>query len=143
MDGSGNYQSKICPLIGTERYYCRVMGKEAPGVGLGVAFESVLIYNHLFNERSLNQKFIPVIFDEAHKQYIPTPVQGATRYCINNNDAYEQLYSRLIGKPPTEKPPLGKLKALPQRKVRTTFLGASNEHEREVDALTKAIRYFS
>jgi SEFIR domain len=65
-------------MVCTERYYRRVMGEEAPGVGLGVAWESTIIYNHIFGSGSLNEKFIPVILDEADTQYIPTPVQGAT-----------------------------------------------------------------
>ena len=48
-------------------------------------------------------------------------MQGATRYCVSIPDGYEQLYNRLIGKPPAEKPPLGKRKALPQRDVKTDF----------------------
>ena len=130
-------------MICTEAYYNRVMGKEKPGIGLGIAWEGHLIYNHIYRSASRNTKFLPVIFDEAHEQYIPAPTQSATRYCLSRPDGYEQLYKRLIGKAPTEKPPLGKLKALPQRKVRTTFLGASNEHEREVDALTKVTQNLS
>ena len=108
-------------MICTETYYRRVMGQEKPGVGHGVAWESTLIYNHIYNTGSQNIKFIPVIFDEAHALYIPTPMQGATRYCVSIPDGYEQLYNRLIGKPPAEKPPLGKRKALPQRDVKTDF----------------------
>ena len=111
-------------MICTEAYYNRVMGKEKPEIGLGIAWEGHLIYNHIYRSASRNTKFLPVIFDEAHEQYIPAPTQSATRYCLSRPAGYEQLYKRLIGKAPTEKPPLGKLKALPQRKVRTTFLGA-------------------
>jgi hypothetical protein len=35
-------------MVCTERYYRRVMGEEAPGVGLGVAWESTIIYSHIF-----------------------------------------------------------------------------------------------
>lgn len=34
-------------MVCTETYYRRVVRKEAPGVGLGVAWEGNLIYNHL------------------------------------------------------------------------------------------------
>ena len=97
-------------MICTQAYYRRVMGEEKPGIGLGIAWEGSLIYNHIYASGSLNTKFIPVIFDQEHAKYIPTPIQGATRYCVSADYGYgyEQLYSRLIGKPPTEKPPLGK-----------------------------------
>jgi SEFIR domain len=104
-------------MICTEHYYRRVMGLEKPGVGLGIAWEGKLIYNHIYNASSLNTKFIPVIFDLAHAKYIPTPLQGATRYCLDHE--YEKLYNQLIGKPPAEKPPLGKRKPLPEREVKT------------------------
>ena len=112
-------------MVCTEAYYRRVMGKEILGIGLGIAWEGTLIYNHIYNASSRNTKFIPVVFDAAYVKYIPTPAQGATRYCLRTPDDYEQLYSRLIGKPPAERPPLGKREALPQRKVRTTFFGPS------------------
>jgi hypothetical protein len=41
-------------MICTEAYYLRVMGQEKPGVGLGIAWEGTLIYNHIYNARSLN-----------------------------------------------------------------------------------------
>jgi len=108
-------------MICTQAYYRRVMGEEKPGIGLGIAWEGSLIYNHIYASGSLNTKFIPVIFDHEHAKYIPIPIQGATRYCVSADYGYgyEQLYSRLIGKPPTEKPPLGKRKALPEREVKT------------------------
>jgi hypothetical protein len=110
-------------MICTQAYYRRVMGEEKPGVGLGIAWEGNLIYNHIYASGSLNTKFIPVIFDQEHAKYIPTPIQGATRYCVSADYGYgyEQLYSRLIGKPPIGKPPLGKRKALPEREVKTDF----------------------
>jgi SEFIR domain len=104
-------------MICTEPYYRRVMGQETPGLGLGIAWEGTLIYNHIYNNTSLNTKFIPVIFEALHAKYIPVPLQGATRYRLY--DEYEKLYSRLIGKPPAEKPPLGKRKPLPEREVKT------------------------
>jgi hypothetical protein len=107
-------------MICTETYYRRVMGNERPGVGLGIAWEGSLIYNYIYAAGSLNTKFIPVIFLPEHATFIPTPAQGATRYCLNTNDGYEQLYNRLIGRPPAEKPPLGKRKQpLPEREVKT------------------------
>jgi hypothetical protein len=104
-------------MICTEPYYRRVMGQENPGTGLGIAWEGSLIYNHIYNSGSLNRKFIPVVFERLHAKFIPTPLQGATRYCIDGE--YENLYARLIGQPPAEKPPLGKRRPLPEREVKT------------------------
>jgi hypothetical protein len=106
-------------MLCTEAYYRRVMDEEKPGIGHGIAWESNLIYNHIYNAGSRNTKFVPIIFDREHTKYIPTPIQGATRYCLPED--YGRLYSRLIGQQPVMKPPLGNRKALPQRKVKTTF----------------------
>ena len=73
-------------MICTQAYYRRVMGQETPGIGLGIAWEGNLIYNHLYSAGSLNTKFIPVLFHPAHGRYIPTPTQGATRYCLSTHD---------------------------------------------------------
>jgi hypothetical protein len=119
-------KAQFVVMVCTEAYYRRVMGEEKPGVGLGIAWEGQLIYNHIYSAGSRNTKFIPVIFDATHAIYIPTPTQGATRYCLGSPEGYEQLYSRLIGRPPAEKPPLGKRKALPRREVKTTFFVQSH-----------------
>jgi hypothetical protein len=108
-------------LICTEAYNRRVSGQETAGKGLGIAWEGHLIYTHIYSAASRNKKFIPVIFDEASVIHIPTPLQGATRYCLSVPEGYDGLYTRLIGLPPTEKPPLGKRRALPPREVKTTF----------------------
>src|SRR5260370_11589142 len=114
-------KARFVLMVCTEAYYRRVMGEEKSGVGLGIAWEGNLIYNHIYNSASENTKFIPVIFDLADARYIPIPVQSATRYCVSSDDGYEQLYNRLIGKPPAEKPPLGKRRPLPEREVKTNI----------------------
>src|SRR5215471_16743593 len=57
-------------MVCTEAYYRRVMGEEKPGIGYGIAWESNLIYNHIYSAGSRNSKFIPIIFDPAHIIYI-------------------------------------------------------------------------
>jgi hypothetical protein len=126
-------------MICTDPYHRRVMGQEVPGVGHGIAWEGSLIYQHIYTSGSLNTKFIPIIFDQERAKYIPTPVQSATRYCVSTEDGYEQLYSRLIGKPPAEKPPLGKRKPLPEREVKTTFGAIALQGEGGLSVTTHTI----
>lgn len=111
--------AKFVLMICTEAYYNRVMGEEEPGKGHGVRWEGNLIYQHIYNSGSQNTKFIPVIFDPSHRSYIPTPLQGATSYCIDTKDGYDSLYYRLLKKPQAAKPKLGKLRPLPEKPVRT------------------------
>jgi TIR domain len=112
-------------MICTEPYYRRAVAKEEAGVGHGVAWESGLIYQHIYNAASNNTKFIPVLMRHEHTKYIPAPLQGATRYCISAADGYDQLYNRLVRRPPAERPPLGKRRALPEKDVKpdATTLG--------------------
>lgn len=106
-------------MICTEFYYKRVMREEEPGKGHGVLWERNLIYQHIYNAGSENTKFIPVIFDTAHRAHIPTPLQGATYYCVNTQEGHDDLYFRLLNKPKAEKSELGKLRPLPEKPVKT------------------------
>jgi SEFIR domain len=115
-------------IICTEAYHRRMTGEETPGIGLGATWEGTLICTHIYSAGSRNTKFIPIVFDQEHVKYIPTPIQNTTRYCVSTD--YEQLYSRLIGKPPADKPPLGKRKALPEREVKTDFDAPSSTPHR-------------
>lgn len=111
--------AKFVLMICTEAYYKRVMGEEEAGKGHGVRWEGNLIYQHIYNAGSQNTRFIPVIFKSSNQRYIPTPLQGATYYCVNNQDGYDDLYYRLLNKPKAKKPELGKLKPLSEKLVRT------------------------
>ena len=111
--------AKYVLLICTEPYYNRVMGEEEEGVGLGVRWEGNLIYQHIYNSGSLNNKFIPVIFENNHQQYIPTPLQGATFYCTSTQEGHDDLYFRLTDQVKVEKPELGKRRPLPEKLVKT------------------------
>lgn len=106
-------------MICTEAYYRRVMREEAPGKGLGVRWEGNLIYQYIYNAGTENTKFVPVIFDPSHRSYIPTPLQGASYFCVDTQEGYEDLYNRLLNRPKAEKPALGKLRPLPQKPVKT------------------------
>lgn len=109
--------SKYVVLICSEPYFRRVMGEEQEGKGLGVRWEGNLIYQHFYNAGTLNQRFVPVVFDHGHRQYIPTPLQGATYYALD--DDYDDLYLHLTDQPKVPKPELGKRRPLPKLPVKT------------------------
>ncbi|MBW7995241.1 MAG: TIR domain-containing protein [Candidatus Glassbacteria bacterium] len=109
-------------LVCTKNYYKRVMGDEREGIGLGIKWEGNLIYQHIYNAESLNKKFIPVIFSESMKEFIPILLQGATYYCLSTVKGYDGLYRRLTGQQKVLKPNLGKRKKLPQKSVNTNTL---------------------
>ncbi len=110
-------------VVSTSTYLARVIGTEEPGKGLGVRWEGHLIYQHLYNAGASNEKFIPIMFSKSDAQYIPTPLQGSTHYCIgeNQND-YPILLDRCRGLPRNQKPPLGIIEPL-EAKERKTDVG--------------------
>ena len=63
-------------MICTEEYNKRFMGITEPGVGRGVKWESKIILQNLYNNDSLNNKYIPVIFDHDDAKHVPIPLQG-------------------------------------------------------------------
>jgi TIR domain len=109
-------------MICTSTYYRRVMGKEEPGTGTGVLWESTLIYQYIYNTGTLNTQFIPILFEGANIADIPTPLQSATYYHSSGDAGYEELYRRLTHQPKTLKPALGMLRALPPRERTQDFV---------------------
>jgi len=104
--------AKFVLLICTETYLRRVM-KEDAGKGLGVMWESSIIYSYIYNAGVVNEKFIPIVFDRADTKHIPTPLQPTTYYFVGDDAGYESLYRRLTNQPTTPAAPLGKLRSLP------------------------------
>src|SRR5437773_737966 len=54
-------------MICTPTYSRRVMGEEKPGIGHGVAWESTLIYQYIYNEGTSNTRFTPIVLEGAHQ----------------------------------------------------------------------------
>jgi tetratricopeptide (TPR) repeat protein len=109
-------------MICTPTYYRRVMGDEEPDKGHGVAWESTLIYQYIYNEGASNTRFIPVLLEAAHESAIPVPWQGVKHYRPTTSEGYEELYRRLTGQPFIPKPALGTLRALPPRERTQDFV---------------------
>jgi hypothetical protein len=104
----------------TEIYYNRVMGYEEKGIGHGVIWEGHFISQELYDQGTLNRRFIPVIFSEGTNKMIPDPLRGSTFYNVDDKDQFDSLYWRLRGVKKT-KPELGKLRELKQKPRRTMF----------------------
>lgn len=114
-------------LICTPTYFRRVTGQEQPGIGNGVAWESTLIYQYIYNSGTINNKFIPVLFEGASISDIPVPLQGASHYSVFTEAGYTDLCRRLRNQPKAVKPPLGekpilsKVQELPLREREHSF----------------------
>lgn len=118
-------------VVCTEIYYNRTMGTDEKG--MGIKWESTLIYQQLYNAGANNTKFIPVYFNDGKFEHIPEPLQGATFYNVDDLESYEKLYWRLRGVK-TEKPELGKLRELPVKERKTLFLSGLIDQEKWTEA---------
>jgi hypothetical protein len=102
-------------MVCTETYYRRVMGEEQPGQGLGVRWEGNLIYQYLYDNETVNRKFIPILFEGGKPAHIPVPVKGVSFYYVETLSGYEEFYRRLTDQPRARRRELGKLHQLPSR----------------------------
>ncbi len=109
-------------VVGSKGYYDKIHGNVEYGKGRGVKWEGNLIYQKIYNSDSLNVKFIPIVFEEKDLDYIPTPLQGSTYYNVSDDAGFDKLYWRLRGVTTKDKPPLGKLKPLPEKERKTLFV---------------------
>lgn len=109
-------------VIGSKGYHDKIYGNVDQGKGRGVKWEGNLIYQKLYMSDSINGKYIPVVFDEKDLEYIPTPLQGSTYYNVSNDARFDKLYWRLRGITTKEKPPLGKLRPLPEKERKTLYV---------------------
>src|SRR6266851_3544838 len=114
-------------MICTPTYYRRVMGEEEPGTGHGVAWESTLIYQYIYNAGTSNTRFIPVLLEGEDASAIPLPWQGVKKYRPTTQEGYEALYRRLTEQPLTPKPALGTLRKMQPRARTQDFVDATPE----------------
>ena len=97
----------------TETYSRRFRMEESPGRGRGSVWEAHAIAQQLYNSAGRNTKFIPIIFSDRDAEFVPVPLQGASRYLLDKD--YEPLYRQLTQQPLIEMPPVGEIeRMLPQ-----------------------------
>jgi RecJ-like exonuclease len=78
--------------------------------GKGVKWESLLTYQDIYDNNSLNSRFIPVLFNDSSFDVIPKALRGVTHYRIE--DDYDALYGHLTDQASVIKPPLGKIREI-------------------------------
>ena len=102
-------------MICTPTYHRRVMGEEEPGVGHGVNWEGNLIYQHFYQDGTINTRFLPIVLEGGNTSDIPMPFRGVAKYRPMTEEGYEALYRRLTNQPLTPPPDMGTPKKLPPR----------------------------
>lgn len=100
-------------MICTETYAQRVKCKEKMGVGLGVQWESHLIYQCLYKTGANNNKFIPILLDNVSINNIPSLLQSYNHFRVDFAPDYKKLYM-LLTHQNIEPVPLGRIRKLPK-----------------------------
>jgi hypothetical protein len=100
-------------VLCTKTYLLRARGEEAPGVGLGIRWESAQVYRQIYEAAMSNEKFIPCLFTASDQAFIPDPLRSYQHYVVGDDSGYWKLYRRLTHQPDVTKPALGPSRALP------------------------------
>ncbi|MCY2951582.1 MAG: TIR domain-containing protein, partial [Planctomycetota bacterium] len=124
--------AKFVLVVCTETYLRRVMGEEKPGTGLGVRWESLLVYQDLYDAGGENTKYVPVVFGVGDLPFVPKPLKGATYEVLDREEGYQKLLKRLDGVAAAKRPPLG------IRAARPEFFQAPANNFREASVVRNA-----
>ncbi len=81
-------------------------------LGMGAKFESLLVYQDLYENASNGHKLVPIIFRTGDRAHIPKPLRAFQHYVVVDDRGYEDLYRRLTGQPRIVKPDPGEMRLL-------------------------------
>ena len=105
---NADYVLMICTETYLRRYQELPLARvEGDGPGKGVAWEARLAAQLIYDERSRNSRFIPVLLGTATVKDIPVELRSSTLYRLPQE--YDELYARLSGQG-AGPPPLGALR---------------------------------
>ena len=68
---SSSYVLVICT-----KGYCDKLDPKAKSGGKGVKWEGAIITQEIYDQEGRNKRFIPVLFGEENKDYIPRPLKA-------------------------------------------------------------------
>ena len=115
--------SNFVLIVCTPDYYKRF--RRRPGdrssVGKGVTWEGAIVTLESYDTSAQNEKFLPVVYGESDRAYIPDFLRGYTVYNLQTSDGYDKLYRRLTGQPLVKMPPLGQTRHLPAKVPKKRF----------------------
>jgi SEFIR domain/NACHT domain len=100
-------------VVCSAHYYDRYRGRGDPTAGRGGRFESNLIRDYLYADRSPVTRYVPVLSVDATEDHVPDPLRySVTRYRLED-DGYDDLYRFLTAQHAEPPPPLGSMRRLP------------------------------
>ncbi len=110
--GKSSYVLVIC----SKGYFDKLQPGSKPG-GKGVKWEGAIITQEIYDLEGRNRRFIPILFGEENREYVPRMLKPFTHYDVFQQAGYERLYRRLTQQPSVMKPPLGNVIKLPNAKA--------------------------
>jgi hypothetical protein len=132
---NGIEDSAFVLLICTQTYKRRITGKEKEKIGYGCRFEGKVIYNAIDKDASRNNKYLPVLFNNADKAHIPLILAGDTFYLITPDDpkGFDDLIRRLQDKHQAFTPPVGPAKNIPDLPDPGSYLNTLTKANCQID----------
>lgn len=109
----------------------------------GISWEINLVYQLIYDSKTQNEKFIPIIMENFEIDYILTPLKPYTYYNISEESSFDRLYWRLRGINRNKKPDLGKLRPLKKRQQKSVFFSSPIDFEMWNNAKWQGIAYIS
>lgn len=85
-------------IVATNEYNRRFVNG-VDGSGAGVRWEGLVITQEVYNAKSRNTKFIPIVLRASDIKFIPIILQGVTSYDVSSRQGYEDLYRHITGQP--------------------------------------------
>ena len=84
-------------VVCTETYKRRVMREDDPRAGQGATWEGAIISGQIYATTPGQTKFVPTVFSETDRQFVPFFLDGYTVYDVSDPDKFESLALRLKG----------------------------------------------
>lgn len=96
-------------LVMTPEYRLRFLGRQPPGTGKGVRWESLIITSDLYHEAREHVKFIPVLIADESPSCIPSPLSLTTFYLVGSPPDFDldRLLRHLLHRPAAAPAALG------------------------------------
>ncbi|MGH9665383.1 MAG: SEFIR domain-containing protein [Bryobacteraceae bacterium] len=96
----------VCTAVYSERFENRTPSE----MGKGARFEAHVITTKIYEDASVNVKFVPIIFNAESVVHIPTILKSATFFCLEQQ--YDELCALLTRQALYKKEPLGPIRAV-------------------------------
>lgn len=100
-------------VVATPKYAQRFAGQTTSGKGSGATWEGAIITQDLYESGGRTCKYLPVVFSPEAAESIPKPLRKFTRFCLNTDEGYEDLYRQITGQPRVTPALIGARRDLP------------------------------